>query len=350
MFDCLSAPRKQKMSFSDALSQDQTPKVDVTVRNTLNESARAYIKMISQTVELGPSVPYEEALKLRDSRFSIEDDLRKAREEAASLTEELKTVKDERDSLETQLKERPVIEVAVPMLPTEAEPPRVPDFPEQDSSPTIPEGTAPAAGTSFSSFVDSSSLTSESNDDMDKSFVSMAVPQKQKDVAVDGHALVISFKEGYTERFDFGMNMEDREREEMLRQQYECIIEQLAAKCDEAVDIMTRNAEELQTERRQREEAESALRESVLAAAQTQEKLTSLQHDYDMQIQAMTEYATSLQDQVGKLDVEMSDLRGCHVQCGTCHEWNTVEYLTKEGGYGKSCAHGGHPTLTFKKC
>ena len=146
------------------------------------------------------------------------------------------------------------------------------------------------------------------------------------------------------------MNMEDREREEFLRQQYECIIEQMTAKCDEAIDLMTHNTEELETERKLREEAESALRASEMTVAETREKLNALRQDYDMQVQAMTEYATSLQEQVGRLDVEMTDLRTCQVQCGTCHEWNTVEYLTKEGGYGKSCAHGGHATLTFKRC
>ena len=146
------------------------------------------------------------------------------------------------------------------------------------------------------------------------------------------------------------MNMEDREREEFLRQQYECIIEQLSAKAIEASDIVSARTKELEDERKKREEVEAALYASEVSASETRGKLESLRNDYDMQVQAMTEFAASLQEQVERLDVEMSDLRTCQVQCGTCHEWNTVEYLTTTGAYGKICSKGDHPTLTFKRC
>ena len=194
-FDCLTV--RKKRSFADIMADKPGSGASgASSSGMLKETARSYMKFISQSLELGPSVPYEEALKLRDTRFSVEDDLRKAREETAALKEELKNLKTERDSLETQLKERPVVEVAVPMLPPVAEQPAT-------QEPVVPERppVAPETDNAKLSTQTPAQKDSEQNDDMDKTFVSIAVPKKQKEVAVDGHALVISFKDGRTERF-----------------------------------------------------------------------------------------------------------------------------------------------------
>ena len=130
--------------------------------------------------------------------------------------------------------------------------------------------------------------------------------------------------------------MEDRERETLLREQYEVVVEQLLAKAHEADELCSTRGAELAAEQ--------------AARAALKEQLDALQHTYDMQVQAMTEYAAALQEQVGRLDVQLSDLRACHVRCGTCQSWNTVEQLTAPGAeYGSVCAAGDHPTLSFKR-
>ena len=90
--------------------------------------------------------------------------------------------------------------------------------------------------------------------------------------------------------------------------------------------------------------------DAARALAEARDDLAGARTHYEGQLEALTEYAAALKDQVAALDVRLTDVHACEVQCATCRGWNSVQYLlSPDGAGGKVCSHGNHPTCTFKR-
>ena len=147
------------------------------------------------------------------------------------------------------------------------------------------------------------------------------------------------------------------EQARALRAQYEDAVAQ-AVRAARAADARALAGQQAAAAARaaaaeERARAEAAEQQgTVLARAldETRDDLADVRAHYEGQLQALTECAAALKDQLAALDVRLTDVQACEVQCATCRAWNTVQYLLSPAGAGgKVCAHGDHPTCTFKR-
>lgn len=155
------------------------------------------------------------------------------------------------------------------------------------------------------------------------------------------------------------MRTTDAEREHLraLRAQYEGAVAQ-AVRAARAADARAGAAQQAAAAARaeaaqERARAEAAEQQGAVVARaldETRDDLADVRAQYEGQLQALTECTAALKDQVAALDVRLTDVQACEVQCATCRAWNTVQYLLSPAGAGgKVCAHGDHPTCTFKR-
>ena len=151
--------------------------------------------------------------------------------------------------------------------------------------------------------------------------------------------------------------MEDVERERALREHYESAIAQVTRMAHiadtKASQALRDSALVKQQLVQEQAHATAAEQEKIILRqelADAKDDLNSMRKQYDGQLDALTEYSAGLKDKVSTYDVELTNIRGCQVQCATCKGWNTIQYLlSPNGAGGKVCQHGPHPTCSFKR-
>ena len=135
-----------------------------------------------------------------------------------------------------------------------------------------------------------------------------------------------------------------------LRAQYAGAVAQ-AVRAARAADERARAVQQGAAAAREQAAQERArAADAARALAEARDDLAGARTHYEGQLEALTEYAAAVKDQVAALDVRLTDVHACEVQCATCRGWNSVQYLlSPDGAGGKVCSHGNHPTCTFKR-
>jgi DNA repair exonuclease SbcCD ATPase subunit len=137
-------------------------------------------------------------------------------------------------------------------------------------------------------------------------------------------------------------------------------------------------ARQLDTAIRTNDDCRTQLEDSLKQLHTAKEDLEVTRNNYETQLRLLTEHFVKLNEQVSKQEEQLSRLKShkvCHdrgacgascpiqwiaanpshhrsidrrlgeqVNCGKCGSWNTVQWLITEGGGGKRCCRGNHPS------
>eukprot|EP00698_Gefionella_okellyi_P022905 TRINITY_DN7684_c0_g3_i1.p2 TRINITY_DN7684_c0_g3~~TRINITY_DN7684_c0_g3_i1.p2 ORF type:complete len:707 (+),score=149.55 TRINITY_DN7684_c0_g3_i1:470-2590(+) len=147
------------------------------------------------------------------------------------------------------------------------------------------------------------------------------------------------------------MTMPEQDREQQLcahfNERVTTLMQQSRMADSKAVEFQVewqRAVKRLEQTTRDRADALRKYKEALDELERTKDELQTIRDNYESQIGVLSDHTVTMTTALQQRSEEVESIKSSKVHCERCKQWNTVRWLITEGGNGKRCAGGNHPS------